>query len=288
LKWALLDQKSHGSCVGFSAAGALMWDLWAAGFPPPGKLSGAYIYSWINGNRDAGASIVAALRALREHGTCLESTVPWNVIYRRQMPAGADEEAQRFKLETGGSLSGSERMVSALQCSKPVQFGVSAGGRFSRFDDEGVAGYNGRGSNHSVFSPPLLVKKSNGDWKAPLVNSWNLWGPWRSGWCYVDQRHYDGGGGGFLHGTPNYDPKAPEVAAGIAQREAVRLEELAQLARLVAGLADFFREKLKRGRDFLGRARRLHGGELQGLQRFGRDADALRGVVDVGEARDFG
>lgn len=209
LKWALLDQKSHGSCVGFSAAGALMWDLWAAGFPPPGKLSGAYIYSWINGNRDAGASIVAALRALREHGTCLESTVPWNVIYRRQMPAGADEEAQRFKLETGGSLSGSERMVSALQCSKPVQFGVSAGGRFSRFDDEGVAGYNGRGSNHSVFSPPLLVKKSNGDWKAPLVNSWNLWGPWRSGWCYVDQRHYDGGGGGFLHGTPNYDPKAP-------------------------------------------------------------------------------
>ena len=100
-------------------------------------------------------------------------------------------------------------MVSALQCSKPVQFGVSAWGRFSRFDDEGVAGYNGRGSNHSVFSPPLLVKKSNGDWKAPLVNSWNLWGPWRSGWCYVDQRHYDGGGGGFLHGTPNYDPKAP-------------------------------------------------------------------------------
>lgn len=209
LKWALLDQKSHGSCVGFSAAGALMWNLWEMGFPPPGKLSGAYIYSWINGNRDAGASIVAALRALQSHGTCLESTVGWNTIYRRQIPAAADEEAKRWKLETGESLSGAERMVSALQCRKPVQFGVRAGGRFGSFDDEGVAGYNGRGSNHSAFAPPLLVKKTNGEWKAPLVNSWNLWGPWRAGWCYVDERHFDGGGGGFIHGTPNFDPLAP-------------------------------------------------------------------------------
>jgi len=209
-KWAWLDQKSHGSCVGFSAAGALMWDLWAAGYPINAKLSGAYIYAWINGNRDQGASIVASLNALKQHGTCLESTVGWDTIYRRNMPSGADEEAKRFMLETGSPVSGFESIVSAGQVGKPVQFGVRAGGSFGRFDDEGVCGYAGRGSNHSVFMAPLLVKKANGKPKAPLINSWNLrFGPYGNGSCYVDERHLEGGGGGFVHGTPNYDPNAP-------------------------------------------------------------------------------
>lgn len=201
-----INQKSHSSCVGFSAAGALMWDLWSIGFPLPGKLSGAYVYSWINNNRDAGASIVAALRALQKHGTCLESTVPWNNIYRRNIPAAADEEAKRFMLETGMTLSGFEEIASAGQVGKPVQLGVYVGRNFGSFDDEGVPGYAGRGSNHSVFLAPLLVKKAGGGFKAPMINTWGSWGPYKTGWCYLDERHINGGGGGFIHGTPNYDP----------------------------------------------------------------------------------
>lgn len=210
-----LNQKNHGSCVGFSGAGALAWDLWSSGLPPIGKLSGAYVYSWINGNRDRGASIPAALNALTEHGTCLESTVPWNVIYRRQMPAGADEEAKRFMLHTGGRVKGFAPMVSALQVGKPVQFGVQAGGSFGRFDDEGICGYRGRGSNHSVFAAPLLVRKKNGGFKIPMINSWGLWGPWKTGWAYVDERHFEGGGGGFIHGTPKLDPQNPNFPPAV-------------------------------------------------------------------------
>jgi hypothetical protein len=214
LKWALLNQRSHGSCVGFAAAGALMWDLWSLGYPLSGKLSGAYIYAWINGNRDAGASIPAALTALKEHGTCLESTVGWDTIYRRNMPSGADAEAQRFKLETGSRLSGHDAIGSALQVGKCVEIGVQAGRRFGTLDDEGILGYDGRGSNHATFVAPICVKKKNGTgFKWPMINSWGPFGINREGWGYVDARHIEGGGGGFYHGTPNYDPNAEQAPA---------------------------------------------------------------------------
>lgn len=203
-----INQRSHGSCVGFSAGHGLMWDLWSSGFPIEGKLSGSYTYGWINGNRDSGASIIAALDSLKRHGTCLEKTVPWNVIYRSQMPSGADQEAARFKLETGSSVEGFEAFVSAGQIGKPMQFGVQVGRNFEAFDDEGVCGYSGPGSNHSVMAPPLLVRKRGGGFKVPLVNSWpDNWGPYGEGWCYVDSRHIEGGGGGFYHGTPTFDTK---------------------------------------------------------------------------------
>lgn len=204
----LLNQRSHGSCVGFSAAGGLTADLYNSGMAPVGKLSGAYIYSWINGNRDSGASIVSALSALQKHGTCLEATVGWDTIYRRNIPAAADEEAKRWMLETGEVLQGFEAFVSALLCGKPVQFGVNVGRNFGSFDADGIAGYSGPGSNHSVFAWPLLVKKSHGSgYKIPMINSWGKWGPFGTGWCYVDSRHIEGGGGGFIHGIPKFDPK---------------------------------------------------------------------------------
>ncbi len=210
MSWACLNQRSHGSCVGFSAAGALMWDLWSSGYPLPGKLSGAYVYSWINNNRDGGASIIAALNELQQHGTCLESTVGWDTIYRRQISAAADTEAQRFRLESGTELEGFEAIVSAGQCGKAVQFGVQVGGNFERFDDEGCCGYGGAGANHSVFKAPMIVKMRNGQIKTPLLNSWDLdFGPYGNGSCYVTSRHIEGGGGGFIHGIPTYDPLAP-------------------------------------------------------------------------------
>lgn len=207
----LLDQLQHGSCVGASGAGALQYDLVSIGLPPPGKLSLAYVYAWINGNRDGGANIVSALNALQRHGTCLESTVGVNTIYRRQMPPGADTEAQRFRLETGMPIGPFETVVSAGQIGKPVQFGIQVGRNFGNFDNEGICGYGGRGSNHSVWAFPLLVKKADGTPKVPMINSWGEWGPYGTGWCYVDDRHIDGGGGGFIHGTPTYDPQRPPL-----------------------------------------------------------------------------
>lgn len=216
LKLYLLNQRSHGSCVGFSAAGALMWVLWEMGLASLSKLSGAYIYSWINGNRDRGASIIAALNALKEHGTCLESTVPWDVIYRRQISSAADEEAKRFMLETGMRVSGYQNIGSAFQVKKPVQIGVQFGNAMQRFDDDGVAGYAGRGSNHSVFVAPIAVRKQRGGGlKFPMINSHGPYGPYKTGWAYVDERHLVGGGGGFLHGTPVLDPKHPDFPPAI-------------------------------------------------------------------------
>src|SRR5258708_2161097 len=92
----ILDQKSHGSCTGFGSAGALMRSRGLEGMPFV-RLSGAYTYAWINGGRDDGAIISDTLVSLTQRGTCPETECPWDRIYRTQIPASADQSAQRFK-----------------------------------------------------------------------------------------------------------------------------------------------------------------------------------------------
>src|ERR1700752_1717692 len=58
----MIDQSQHGSCVGFSSAGALM-ELRLLDGMTFQKLSGAFIYSKINGGRDDGAIISDGLTA---------------------------------------------------------------------------------------------------------------------------------------------------------------------------------------------------------------------------------
>jgi hypothetical protein len=57
----ILDQKSHGSCVGHGAAGALMAARALAGATFQ-KLSGPYVYSWINGGVTTAPSFPTAAR----------------------------------------------------------------------------------------------------------------------------------------------------------------------------------------------------------------------------------
>lgn len=202
-----LNQKSHGSCVGFSAAGALMKLRQAHGLSHQ-KLSGSYVYSKINGGRDAGAYIPDALTVLEKYGTCLESEAGWDDIYPKRYPAEANETAKRFKLslEVGGLRCDTwEECCTALQMGHVVQYGLNVGRNFESWDADGVNGYSS-GSNHSVHAAGMKKTKA-GKWVIQMFNSWGpLWGPYKDGTCWNSQRTFEGGGGGFIHLVPTLDP----------------------------------------------------------------------------------
>lgn len=221
-QWAtakfILDQKSHGSCVGFSGAGALQASRDLAGMDF-NRLSGAYIYSFINGGHDNGASIVDAMSELTDHGTCLDATVSWDNIYRNGAKVG-DQEAQRFKLAGAYAIDNSNQatafdwVCSAIQTGLIPQFAIEVGNNFESFDANGVAGYSNGYGNHSVMATGML--QINGTWYLLMQNSWNLWGPFKNGYCLLSEKHImgvvnAGGQDAFVHLDEVSDPQDPTV-----------------------------------------------------------------------------
>lgn len=182
----LLNQKSHGSCVGFALAAALMENRVMSGHTFA-RLSGAYVYSWINGNRDNGASIGEALGAAIQHGTCLETTVPWNVIYRSQTKVG-DTEAQRFKVDEGYRIESYDDALSAIINGFTIVYAVQVGSTFDRLDAEDVVGLDRGPGNHAVHANGIWISQKHG----PLLDSRNSWGTWgNNGWFRTGRKHWE-------------------------------------------------------------------------------------------------
>jgi hypothetical protein len=183
-----IDQKSHGSCVGFSSAGALMRLRVMEGMAFQ-RLSGAYTYSWINGGHDDGAIISDSLTSLQKRGTCLESTVPWDRIYKNQIPAQAATEAARFRVLEAYRVDSFDQAISALQLGFIVVYAVMVGDRFMRLNGDGVSGWDAGPGNHAVHADGCDVLPS-GEWFLDLPNSWGLsWG--QNGRTKTTQRHWD-------------------------------------------------------------------------------------------------
>lgn len=185
----VIDQKSHGSCVGFAAAGALMKCRALSGQKHE-RLSGAYVYSFINGGQDQGASIGDALGVLINKGTCLETEVPWNKIYPRDIPSSAAETAKRFRLEEGYVVKTFEEACSAIQLGFTLEFAVMVGNNFDRLDSEGVIGFDRGPGNHAVHAFGM-VKSDKWGWLLDCGNSWSTgWGD--NGMFRVSKQHWDG------------------------------------------------------------------------------------------------
>lgn len=215
----ITNQKTHGSCVGYSAAQAMSRSRVIRGLPYA-RLSGAYIYSWINGGRDNGAMITDALAVLRDHGTCLESTVPWDVIYRSGTKVG-DEEAKRFKsigdyaITSNDQGSAFDWIASAIMCGLIPQFAVEVGNNFERMDANGVLGFDSGYGNHSVHADDLI--EINGKWYLDEPNTWGT-GFGQEGRGLLSEKHIQtivdhGGEDAYVHVDAIDDPNNPVVFA---------------------------------------------------------------------------
>lgn len=179
------DQDGHGSCTG-SIAYALMMARALEGAPPQ-VLSGAYCYSWINGGQDNGGTIDDAANEIVQHGTCLQSTVGEQQIYRRQITASADTEAQRFKAASKIPVANFDEVVSALLLRWVVYFGTDVGRSFEPDGQGFLPDQNGSAGGHALYASPGL-KKRGSKWYVRVPNSWGNWGV--NGMCWMPESYF--------------------------------------------------------------------------------------------------
>ena len=203
----LLNQKSNGSCVGFATAGAMMDCRALAGYTPQ-RLSGAFIYSYINGGRNNGASIGDALTAAQRYGTCLETEAGWDAIYPNRIPAAARETAQRFLLEEGYRIDSFSDALDAISKGFTIVYAVMVGGTFDRLDSEDVVGLDRGPGNHAVRANGIYISQKWG----PCLDSRNSWGQWgNNGWFRTSQRHFEGvQQDAFAIRSVKFDPMDPK------------------------------------------------------------------------------
>lgn len=163
------NQRSHGSCNGFAGAAALTRARVRRGLGRV-DLSGAYLYSLINGGRDQGSMLDDGMRAVQARGVATEATVGWDQIYPRQYDRSrADAEAARHRAFECYAVRTREGLLSALACDFDCVVAVHAGGRFMRLDGRGVAGADRGRGNHAVCADGLhwdgeVLVDSPGSW----------------------------------------------------------------------------------------------------------------------------
>jgi hypothetical protein len=183
------DQDGHGACVGFGGSGGAECARSIAG-QTFFQLSGNNLYSQINGNRDQGALVSDALKALMSVGVCLESEFPeTGSIWKRDVPSNAWETARRFRLAEGHECESFDDIVSAILCGRIVVFGVDIGTRFQP-DSQGVLpAKRGSGGGHCMYA--CGVKTINGKWMLEVINSWGArWGV--DGCCWMPESYFSG------------------------------------------------------------------------------------------------
>lgn len=183
----ILDQDGHGSCVGFSSAGALMRSIRRQGRDLV-RLSGTDVYCRINGGRDQGAIITDAVKAVQE-GVCLESQMPPSKIWERDVTPEAKATRAKYRALECYIAETFQEIGSAIQMGFIPIFAVMVGSNFTHLDGDGIAGFSNGPGNHAVHADGLR-KLPSGIWVLDMPNSWGVsFG--QKGRCFLTQRHVE-------------------------------------------------------------------------------------------------
>jgi hypothetical protein len=169
------NQGSHGSCNGFAGALALSRARRRVGMSRV-ILSGAYLYSRINGGRDQGSHLSAGMRTLAETGCATEATVKWDEIYpSKYNQRTANAEAEGHRAFECYRLIELDDVWTALSLGFDCVVAVHVGRSFSSLDRHGFAGVDRGSGNHAVSCDGLIW--ANGELAATAYNSWGTgWG----------------------------------------------------------------------------------------------------------------
>jgi hypothetical protein len=179
------NQRSTNACNGHSTARTLS----RAHYLRTGDkvlLSGADAYSQMNGGRDSGSTLGDAMKVV-QNGVATEETVPWNLIFSRQIPAAALEERKRFRGFEVYAVDEEEELATGLLMGFVGIVGVHVTRSYHQQDSDGVCrGGNGPG-NHSVGVQDLRLL--NGRILYDQPNSWgNGWGDGGFTWLEWDRQ----------------------------------------------------------------------------------------------------
>jgi hypothetical protein len=181
------NQRSHGSCNGYATAGALSRARYLRGIQDKLILSGAFVYSLINGGRDQGSALQAGLKVVETHGAPPESMVPWNMIYPNQQPAGAKAAALKHRGLVCYAASTMQGLRTGLAKGFVAIVAVHAGGAYQQLNSQGIAGVSSGRGNHATHVDDLAIV--GGTEVFDQVNSWGL-GYGQSGRSYLTKDHF--------------------------------------------------------------------------------------------------
>lgn len=173
------DQDGVGACNGYAVAGAVERARERKGLERI-ELSGDFAYALMNGGRDQGSHLAAAMKACEEVGYCSEELVRRHGLrheYRLdRFPGECREEAKRFQGFEAYQVQSEQELYTALALKFPVVVAVHAAGDDS-LDGYGVCNWGNGPGNHSVLCDGLVYDTQMGGFKCDHQNSWNTrWG----------------------------------------------------------------------------------------------------------------
>jgi hypothetical protein len=152
--WEICNQANQNSCCPTATRGAVQIVRETMGLRRI-SLSQGSLYSQISGGRDQGANIMDALEAMMDVGICPDSVIDQYDWQGRDYPANWKEEAKKYRILEAWDCPSFDEMISAVQKSIPVVFGVNWSG----------------GGGHAI----CCVGYKDG--KAEILNSWDKdWG----------------------------------------------------------------------------------------------------------------
>lgn len=166
------NQRNHGSCNGFSTAGALSRMRELRGEPYV-CLSGADAYSQMNGGRDSGSMLEDGMKIVAANGIAPESLVPWNQIYTHQISAEAKAARPRFKGFTTYAVDEEAELATALYLGRVCVVAVHAGSAYMQEDADGVCLPSNGPGNHSTGVQDIRVQ-SDGTLNFDEFGSWDV------------------------------------------------------------------------------------------------------------------
>lgn len=181
------NQFSTSACNGHAGAGAVTDIRVMNGKDDGWKGSGAYVYSKINGGRDAGSNLEDGMIQISEGGVCSDATVPYDKIFPRMYPKSADEEAANHKGLKAYRAKTIQGWESGLAAGYIGVCAVMAGSNFDNFTD-GVAGVVRGQGNHATRC--LDIRWRNGMLQYLMRNSWGIrWG--LRGDIWITRKHIE-------------------------------------------------------------------------------------------------
>jgi hypothetical protein len=141
-------QNGYGSCASYAISGAGTKSRVFQGFPRI-DLSGDYMYSLVNGNRDRGSGLQENMEAMMRRGCATAKTVKLGQIYRSKYDTKvADAEALRFRGHEMFAVPDEQSVATALALKMQVIIAIHVDRNWRKFDsDDVLAECNGMG-NH--------------------------------------------------------------------------------------------------------------------------------------------
>jgi C1A family cysteine protease len=190
---AVGNQGSEGSCVAWATAYAMRGyeareDVWSAIAPqttsPAYNFSPSFVYNQINGGRDGGSAVPAALSLMVTKGAATLADMPYVAgKYTTQPSAAALLDATHYKLSSYGSIAPTDltTMKTQLAAGIPVVLGIKIYNNFFSLGNNAV--YTAISGAYQGGHAVTVVGYNNAKGAVEIINSWGpYWGTAGYGW----------------------------------------------------------------------------------------------------------